>query len=58
MSLLRERRSDILRIASTHGARNARVFGSVARDEATAESDVDLLVDRYPGVGSPDSGTY
>ncbi len=49
MSLLRERRSDILRIASTHGARNVRVFGSVARDEATAESDVDLLVDMEPG---------
>jgi uncharacterized protein len=39
------RREEILRIAATHGARNVRVFGSVARGEADATSDVDLLVD-------------
>jgi hypothetical protein len=27
-----------------HGAQNVRVFGSVARGDATADSDVDLLV--------------
>lgn len=41
---LRARRIDILRIATRHGAHNARVFGSVARGEATEDSDVDFLV--------------
>ena len=43
--LLREKRKEILRIAEKHGARNIRVFGSVAHGEATATSDIDLLVD-------------
>ena len=43
--LLREKREAILRIAEKHGARNVRVFGSVAKGEATSTSDVDLLVD-------------
>jgi len=38
-------RSQILAIAQKHGAYNVRVFGSVARGEATPESDIDLLVD-------------
>lgn len=46
--LLRHR-GDIRRIASTHGGSNLRLFGSVARGEAGAESDVDLLVDLKPG---------
>ena len=32
--LLKEKREEILRTASKHGARNVRVFGSVARGEA------------------------
>ena len=43
--LLREKREAILRIAEKHGARNVRVFGSVAKGETTSTSDVDLLVD-------------
>ncbi|WP_333245111.1 MULTISPECIES: nucleotidyltransferase domain-containing protein [unclassified Microcoleus] len=35
----------LLAIAQKHGACNVRVFGSVARGEATPESDIDLLVD-------------
>lgn len=42
---LRARRKDILRVAETLGARNIRVFGSVARGEADVASDVDVLVD-------------
>lgn len=38
-------RDEIIRLAGKHGASNVRVFGSVARGEDTAESDVDLLVD-------------
>ena len=42
--LLKSKRSDILRIATHPGALNVRVFGSVARGEATADSEVDFLV--------------
>jgi uncharacterized protein len=46
--LLKEKREDILKIAASHGARNVRVFGSVARGEADESSDIDLLVDMEP----------
>ena len=39
------KREEILRLAAAHGAGNVRVFGSLARGEQRAESDVDLLVD-------------
>jgi predicted nucleotidyltransferase len=42
-------RAEILAAASRHGATNVRVFGSVARGEADAASDVDFLVDFEPG---------
>ena len=46
---LRARRAEILRIAAERGAVNVRVFGSVARGEATSKSDIDFLVDFEPG---------
>jgi hypothetical protein len=46
---LKEQRETILRICAKHGARNVRVFGSVARGEADEQSDIDLLVDMEPG---------
>lgn len=36
---------ELLRLVRRFGAREARVFGSVARREATLASDVDILVD-------------
>jgi predicted nucleotidyltransferase len=47
--LLESRRNDILNLAATHGARNIRIFGSVARGEGGPGSDVDLLVDMEEG---------
>lgn len=44
LELIRSKNSDILAIATRHGAKNVRVFGSVARGEDTATSDIDLLV--------------
>ena len=41
---IQEKRYDILQMAAEHGARNVRIFGSVARGDAGAESDVDILV--------------
>jgi predicted nucleotidyltransferase len=49
-------REEIRRIAEIHGARNVRLFGSVARGEDDASSDVDLLVDLDPGRGLLDLG--
>ena len=49
--LLLAKRDEILTIAERHGARNVRVFGSVARGEATEDSDIDLLV-ATPGQAS------
>lgn len=43
--LLRDKRDDILRLAEKYGATNVRVFGSVARGEASEASDIDFLVD-------------
>jgi predicted nucleotidyltransferase len=46
--LIGTKRDLIRRIAAHHGARNVRVFGSVARGEAGPASDVDLLVEAGP----------
>lgn len=53
---LRERREEILRVAAKRGARNVRVFGSVARGQADSESDVDFLVHMEPGRNLFDMG--
>jgi uncharacterized protein len=42
---LRRRRDEIMRVAASHGASVVRVFGSVARGDAAAGSDLDMLVE-------------
>ena len=54
--LLASKKDEILRIAAKHGARNVRVFGSVACGEARPDSDVDFLVDMDPGRTLLDQG--
>lgn len=54
--ILIDRRLAILHIASRHGARNVRIFGSVARNEADRDSDIDFLVDMEPGRSLFDMG--
>ncbi len=54
--LLREKRETILETAARYGAHNVRIFGSVARGEADADSDVDILVDLEPGRSLLDLG--
>lgn len=46
---LRRQRRRLLDAAERHGISDLRAFGSLARGEATAESDVDLLVNLKPG---------
>jgi uncharacterized protein len=48
---LRAHRDQIVKLGERFGMRNIRVFGSVARDEATAAIDLDLLVDVERGHG-------
>lgn len=47
--LSEKERAEVLRLAARHGASDIRVFGSFARGEARADSDIDLLVDFEPG---------
>lgn len=47
--LLQEKREEILHLAAKHGASNVRIFGSMARGEATPDSDVDFLVELEAG---------
>jgi predicted nucleotidyltransferase len=53
---VRARREAILDVAAQRGAHNVRVFGSVAADRATDQSDVDFLVDLEPGRSFFDLG--
>ena len=54
--LLRQKRTEILRIAARHGAYNVRIFGSVARAEADEGSDIDFLVAMEAGRSLFDLG--
>jgi predicted nucleotidyltransferase len=56
METLRARRAEILELADRWGARNVRVFGSVARGEAQRQSDVDFLVEFAPERSLLDHG--
>jgi hypothetical protein len=47
-------RSQFAAIAARHGASNLRLFGSVARGEERADSDVDLLIDMAEDRGFHD----
>lgn len=54
--LLSQKRGEILLIAGKYGARNVRVFGSVARAEADEHSDIDFLIEMEPGRSLFDLG--
>jgi predicted nucleotidyltransferase len=55
--LLQANRQEILALAARHGARSLRIFGSFARGEAHATSDVDFLVELGPGATLVDLGS-
>lgn len=45
---IQQKRDEIIDVALRHGARNIRLFGSVARGEDRPETDLDLLVEMAP----------
>lgn len=51
-TLIADHRPAIGGILRSYLAVNPRLFGSVARGNATADSDIDLLVDLLPGGGN------
>ena len=53
---LQTHREAIFELAARYGAYNIRIFGSVARGEADADSDVDFLVEMEPGKSLFDLG--
>lgn len=55
---IQSQREEILQIAAKHGAVNLRVFGSVARGESRADSDLDLLVDAAPVTSAWFPGSF
>lgn len=48
--LLENNRERMLELARRHGAKNLRVFGSMARGDASPDSDVDVLVELTEGI--------
>ncbi|MGA7234324.1 MAG: nucleotidyltransferase family protein [Bryobacteraceae bacterium] len=57
-ALRRDNKESILQAARKYGARNVRVFGSAARGEAGAGSDVDFLVELESGRTLMDLGGF
>jgi predicted nucleotidyltransferase len=51
-----KRKEEIIAVATRYGASNIRIFGSVARGDATEASDLDLIVRLEPGRSLFDLG--
>lgn len=49
LKMLKSLRHEIAAALERHGGTNLRVYGSVARGEASQTSDVDMLVEMDPG---------
>ena len=47
--LIETYRQQILQLAIQRGAKQIKVFGSMATDQATANSDIDFLVEMHSG---------
>ena len=55
---IQRHRQEILLLAQKYGARNVRIFGSVARGDAREDSDIDVLVDLESGRSLLDLGGF
>ena len=49
LTKLKKYKKEILKIASLHGVKNIKVFGSVARGEQNQNSDIDFVVEMKKG---------
>ena len=56
LALVSQNREQILELAARYGAHDVRIFGSVARGDATPDSDIDFLVEFEPGRSLFDHG--
>ena len=54
---LEQHREAIRQIVTRHNAKNTRVFGSALTNTDKDDSDLDLLVDPYPGMTLLDLGS-
>jgi predicted nucleotidyltransferase len=54
--ILQSHRDEVRRLAAQRRASNPRVFGSAARGDERAGSDIDILVDPLPGATLLDLG--
>lgn len=52
-AIIAAHRDDLQESLNRHAASNPRIFGSVARGDATSESDIDIIVDLLPGGANP-----
>ena len=50
------RRNEIIAVAQRYGASDLRIFGSVARGDATESSDIDIVARFEPGRSLLDQG--
>ena len=50
LETIKAKKADILKLSQRYHAENIRIFGSVARGEATDNSDVDFLVSFLPNA--------
>jgi len=57
-NLIQKNREKIKQLARQRGISNVRLFGSMCRDEATFDSDVDLLVDIDAGRSGLELGGF
>lgn len=48
-NIIEKKREEIIRLSAKHGAKNIRVFGSVARGDESEDSDIDILVELEKG---------
>ncbi|KTG24188.1 nucleotidyltransferase [Idiomarina sp. WRN-38] len=55
-SLLKKHRQEIQQIVEKHHAKNVKVFGSAVRQDDSADSDLDLLIETTPETTMFDIG--
>lgn len=58
LDFIRAQKPQLIQLAKNYGVLQIRIFGSVARHEETASSDIDLLIELAPGRSAFDMGGF